>query len=71
MTAAEEEPSGLCFSEVLMVVLGSLLLTPMLGGAMALHWRQTRPIAGRQAMAIAGTLVVFLGTVWFVWVFRS
>ena len=31
----------------------------LLGGAMALHWRQTRPRAGRQAMTIVVVLAVF------------
>jgi len=71
MTAGEEGPGGLRPIEVVGLVFGSILLTPMLGGAMALHWNQTRPRAGRQAMVITGLLAVLLAAVWLVWVFRS
>jgi len=69
MEVRPEVPSGLRPAEVLGLVLGCLLLTPLLGGAMALHWRQTRPRAGRQAMTIVVVLAVFLASIWFVWVF--
>ena len=71
MTAEDERAVGLRPLEVLGLVIGSLLLTPMLGGAMALHWKQTRPRAGRQAIGIALLLAGLLASVWFFWVFRT
>lgn len=62
---------GLLPKEIGLLVLGSLLLTPLLGGALALHWQRERPLAGRQAWVVSLVLALFLGGIWVFLVFRG
>ena len=51
-------------NETVWLLLGSLLLTPLVGFTAWWGWRGSRPRAARQSLVLTGCLSVLLGMVW-------